>query len=62
MLKRSVGIYSMGQDTMDTPSPLASSDTVAVVNDLHSILKEVLGDVILSEMAERIGLNGNVGP
>jgi hypothetical protein len=59
-LKRSIGIYSMGQDTVVTPPYFsAAADTAVVLDDLHVILKEALADVILPEMAERISLNGN---
>jgi uncharacterized protein (TIGR04255 family) len=59
--QRSVGIHSMSQDRVEPKSsPTTLVHAASTLDDLHTLLKVVLGDVISSEMAERISLNGEV--
>lgn len=59
--RRSIGIYSMGQDTFESTLSLALPEAKNTLDSLHVILKNALANVILPEMAERIGLNGKIG-
>jgi hypothetical protein len=55
---RSVGIYSMAQETfVREASPGTYVDAQSTLGTLHTILKDVLADVIAPDMAERIRLN-----
>lgn len=56
--RRSVGVYTMAQDSLgEGLSPNASAGTVSMLDELHTILKAVFGDVITAEAADRIALN-----
>ncbi|HEX2554204.1 MAG TPA: hypothetical protein VHL98_10910 [Microvirga sp.] len=58
---RSVGIYSMVQDDQGHRSLASGSDTVSSLEEMHTILKLLLADVITRQAAERISLNaGNM--
>jgi uncharacterized protein (TIGR04255 family) len=59
--KRSVGLYSMAQDTFQSnDSPQSVSAISSTFDDMHTILKAALGDVITAEAADRIYLNAQV--
>lgn len=60
-LRRSVGIYSFAQDQLMTARG-EQFDLKALVSTFdaqHTILKAVIGDVITSEMSDRISLKGS---
>ena len=60
---RSVGLYSMARDTYeDGGSPETFGEALSTLNQMHSILKNVLTDAITSETARRISLNDQVAP
>jgi uncharacterized protein (TIGR04255 family) len=55
---RSVGLFSMAQDTFDhSAAPETSEQAISTLDDMHTTLKELLGDVITPEAANRISLN-----
>ncbi len=55
--RRSVGIYTMAQDSIQpTDSPSDQGGTISIVDGLHADLKAVLSDVITAEAADRISL------
>ena len=57
-LQRSAGVYTMAQDTLDEGlSPNDTAGMVSTLDELHTILKAVVGDVITAEAADRISLN-----
>lgn len=59
--RRSVGIYSMVQDTFDRDHALETTEhAVSTTDEMHTILKDVLTNVITTEIAERISLNHQV--
>jgi uncharacterized protein (TIGR04255 family) len=61
--RRSVGIYSMVQDTLGAESaPAGGHACVSTLEEMHTILKGVLLDVINDEVAQRISLNAGVRP
>ncbi|POR40514.1 TIGR04255 family protein [Methylobacterium sp. V23] len=56
--RRSVGIYSMVQDTLKPSAPLESAEGAhSTLDEMHTILKLVLADAITGEAADRIALN-----
>lgn len=60
--RRSVGIYSMAQETLgQAVSPSDAAGALPNLDFMHHILKQALADVITDEAAERIALNlGNL--
>lgn len=57
LLKRSLGFYSMAQDTLPPePAITETPGALSTLDDLHATLKEVFADVITSEAADRISL------
>jgi hypothetical protein len=55
--RRSVGIYSMAQDTLDIANGLLDSAPLPTkLDDMHEALKDVLREVITEQAAKRIGL------
>jgi uncharacterized protein (TIGR04255 family) len=61
--KRSAGIYSMAQDTLEASvAPDTWPNVTIILDELHTILKKVLADAITSEAAERIALNYQAPP
>jgi hypothetical protein len=56
--RRSVGVYSMAQEPVGAEGSLENWEaTLSTLGELHTILKDVLVDVINPGMAEQIGLN-----
>ncbi|TXN41415.1 hypothetical protein FV232_19770 [Methylobacterium sp. WL30] len=56
--KRSVGIYSMVQDTPRPGAPLESAAAIySTLDEMHTILKVVLADAITDAASDRIALN-----
>lgn len=56
--KRSVGIYSMVQDTMSPSAPFETIDgAYSTLEEMHTILKVVLADAITGAAADRISLH-----
>jgi uncharacterized protein (TIGR04255 family) len=55
---RSAGIYTMCQDTFSDPvqGSLDFEGVMSALNEMHSTLKTVLGDVITEQMSSRISL------
>jgi uncharacterized protein (TIGR04255 family) len=59
--RRSVGIYSMAQDTLDLVNGAPTSDAVsAKLGNMHDALKDVLREVITKQAAEQINLDSGV--
>ncbi len=59
--RRSVGFYSMAQDSGPTSaSPVDHHGTISTLEDLHTSLKAIFSDVITLEAADRISLNAKV--
>lgn len=57
--RRSTGIYSMAQDgVLKDQSPNKASETTSTLDEMHTILKEILADVISGQAAQRISLGG----
>lgn len=55
---RSLGLYSLVQDQL-TPqrgSEIAKAELISTFDELHTILKDVVGDIITNDMADRISL------
>ena len=58
--KRSAGVYSMAQDAAwRNSAPATFSEASTVLDDLHALLKTVLGTIVTPAMAERIALGTN---
>ncbi|MFG1246028.1 TIGR04255 family protein [Xanthobacter flavus] len=56
--RRSVGIYTMVQDTVRQDAPPSDIDaTMVALDGMHAILKDVLADVISEEAARLISLD-----
>jgi uncharacterized protein (TIGR04255 family) len=61
--RRSVGIYSMAQDSIEeSHSPSNAVGTTSTVDEMHAILKQVLADVISDKAAQRISLGPGGSP
>ncbi len=59
--RRSVGIYSMAQDTIAPDrTPASAAETQSTLDEMHAVLKETLADVVTDETAERISLKGKI--
>ena len=53
----------MAQDTLEASvAPDTWANVMMILDELHTILKEVLADAITSEAAERIALNHQAPP
>jgi uncharacterized protein (TIGR04255 family) len=56
--RRSVGIYSMAQDTLDLANGAPNPDAVsAKIHVMHNVLKDVLREVITKQAAEQVNLD-----
>jgi len=55
--QRSVGIYSMAQDTVNAEKIQTSAAIEPILDEMHGVLKGVLADVITDEAARRISLD-----
>lgn len=55
---RSLGLYSLVQDqlTQDRGSVFGKPELISTFDELHTTLKDVVGDIITSDMADRISL------
>lgn len=57
--RRSVGIYSMARDTFDDTKSLETiQEALSTMDEMHTILKDVLTNAITDQIADRISLNG----
>lgn len=62
-VQRSVGIYTMAQDTVAQERlSNSASDLESTLDEMHTILKELLADVITDETANRISLKTQTVP
>lgn len=61
--RRSVGVYSMVQDTFGAAdTTLGDRAYLSTLDEMHTILKSALLDVITDQVAERISLNAGARP
>lgn len=56
-LRRSVGLYTLAQDSLaQDASPATADEAISTLDALHTILKETFSAVITAEAADRISL------
>ncbi|MFG1433433.1 hypothetical protein V5F44_21340, partial [Xanthobacter sp. V2C-8] len=61
--RRSVGIYTMAQDTLNpSTSPSDAEGALRALDAMHTLLKSVLADVISEKAANLISLNAGSQP